>query len=118
MPETVEIPQIDVQGMALLLGFFIPLVVAAITKKYSAPWVKSVTNVVAVVIVSVVTLVVQNNGDVTVYEVINVVIATFVASVAAYKGLWKSLNVGNIAPQAGIGAAVRQVEEPGAYDTP
>jgi uncharacterized membrane protein (DUF441 family) len=115
--DTQAAPQLDVQGLALLIGVFIPVLVAAITKKYSAPWVKSVTNLVAVGVGAVVALLLQDGTDVTFWQVVNALIATYIASIAAYKGLWKPLNVGNIAPASGLGNRVSINEQPGAYDT-
>lgn len=108
--------QLDVTGLAALLGLFVPLVVAVVTKKWAAPIVKSICNVVGSVVAAVVAVWANANGHITGWLVFNTVVTSLVVSVSAYKGFWKSANISNwTAPAVGLGKRVAVKEQPGAY---
>lgn len=99
--------QVDVQGLAALIGVLIPIVVAAITKKYSSPQVKSAVNLVVVVIGALLAYAVKHDGPVTFWSIVNVIIVTLVSSIGAYHGVWKPAKVYNLAPRVGLGTPSR-----------
>lgn len=100
----IQVTQLDVQGMAALLGLFVPLSVALVTKKYAHPILKSTVNVLGSVAVAVIALWAQYNGHVTWWAVVNTVIVSLIASISAYAAFWKNVNLnGKLAPNAGLG---------------
>ena len=106
VPKT-QVTQLDVQAMAALLGLFVPIVVALVTKKYSSNLVKAVVNVLASVAVAVIAVWAQYDGKVTLWAVVNTIIVTLVASISAYQAFWKNVNLNDkTLPNAGIGKPV------------
>lgn len=110
----VQIVQLDVQGMAALLGLFVPLLVALVTKKYSSNALKGIVNVLASAAVAVIAIWAQYNGHVTWWAVVNAVIVSLVTSIGSYQAFWKNVNLNDkLLPQAGIGKAVANPDNPG-----
>lgn len=98
------VPQLDVQSLALLIGIFVPILVAFFVHPTAPSWVKTFVNLVATVVLAIVAIWSQNNGHVTGWLVVNTIIVTLVASLSAYRGVWKPLNVQAwTAPSVGVG---------------
>ena len=100
----VQIVQLDVQGMAALLGLFVPLFVAIVTKRYANPVLKSIVNVLVSAAVAVIAIWAQYNGHITWWAIVNTVIASLVASIGSYQAFWKNVKLNDkVLPNAGIG---------------
>ncbi len=84
------------QTLVVLLGAAVPLPVAAIVKKYSKPWVKAVTNVVATALVAALAHLVTAGGHYDLEGFWRAYQAVLAASVVSYLALWKHTLVGTI----------------------
>lgn len=83
-------------AIAAAISSFAPLVVAWLTKKQASDAVKAVINLLAVAVASVIALIWNGSPDGTPVTW-QVVAATFmsalIASIVAYKGVWKPLTI-------------------------
>lgn len=86
--------QLDTTAIATLLSLLVPLAVSAITKRTASEGLKSVVNIVATAVVATLALWI-NPGDIEITwaVVANTMLASFVASLVAYKGIWKPTGV-------------------------
>lgn len=84
---------LDPRLLAMLGSAFVPLLVDALTKTRASDAIKSIVNVVATAIVTVLALWINpSETDVTLPLVLNTFLASFVVSFTAYKGVWKPLG--------------------------
>lgn len=104
--------------IAAAISTFAPLVVAWITKKEASDRVKAIINLLAVAVATVIALVWNGNPDgtpLTWQTVLGTFGAALVASIVAYKGVWKPLLVTNKIADAsanfGVGTPVPTVIE-------
>lgn len=107
----------DAATIAAGISFFVPIVVAFITKKQASDRVKAVVNLLAVAVASVIALFINGNAGqpITLQLVITTFVAGLTASIVAFKAAWKPLKVttaaANAAPNSGIGTPVPTVIE-------
>jgi hypothetical protein len=112
--------QLDTVLIASLVSIFLPIVVNFVTKQSASDGVKSVVNILGVALVSVCSLWINpSDVPVTWQLCVNTALASFVASLAAYKGVWKPTGVsGSVAAASsnfGIGSPPKlQTEQKGA----
>lgn len=113
-----ELVGIDAGTTARLLGLFVPLVVAFITKKFASQGLKGFLNlVVSAVVGSTVYLVAEDGGyDWTGF--VNGTLDTFIASIIAYYGFLKPSgiagSVANATKNFGLGQPDMQTNDVGA----
>lgn len=99
------------------ISFFVPIVVAFITKREASDRVKAVINLIAVALASVIALFLTGNDGqpITLALVVSTFIAGLTSSIVAFKAAWKPLKVtsaaANAAPNTGIGTPVPSVIE-------
>lgn len=103
--------RLDTTAIAALVAFFVPLLVAAITKRTASDLVKSAVNIVSVAIVAVIALVLSpGDGPLSWQMIVNTFITALVAALVAYKGVWKPLGataaVGSTTAGFGLGSPV------------
>lgn len=86
---------VDTAAVAGAISFFVPIVVAFITKKEASDRVKAVTNLVSVAVASVIALLWGgNNGEPITWQLVASTFLTgLISSVVALKGAWKPLLV-------------------------
>lgn len=101
---------IDVATLAGAISVFVPLVVAFITKKEASDRVKSVVNLLAVAVASVVALFFNSEGEPITWQLIGATFMTgLVSSIVAYKAGWKPIGVApaiaNATEYVGVGSA-------------
>lgn len=115
---------LDTQGLVAFVSFFIPLVVAALTKKESKSWEKQATSVSLNALLTFFVLIFQATGHITFYVIVLTFGNSLIASLGSYKAL---LNLGATnavatvaAPGLGVGSAPQYatVADPSIYDTP
>lgn len=111
--------QLNTVAISTLVSLFVPLLVSVVTKQSASDGLKAVVNMVMVALTAVVTLAVTPGfSEITLSLVINTFVLSLVASITAYKGVWKPTGVaGTVAaklPDVGIGSPV--VVEPEATD--
>lgn len=94
---------LDTALIANLISIFIPLLVNLITKRSASDGLKTVVNIVAVALNSVVLLWVNPSGTPITWQLcVNVFLTSLIASFVAYKGVWKPTGVsGSIAASTG-----------------
>lgn len=100
---------VDVATLAGAISVFAPLVVAFITKKEASDRVKSVVNLLAVAVASVVALFLNNKGEPITWQLIGATFMTgLVSSIVAYKAGWKPIGVtpaiANATQYVGVGS--------------
>jgi uncharacterized membrane protein YoaK (UPF0700 family) len=105
-------------AIAAAISSFVPLLVAWITKKEASDAVKAVINLLAVAAASAIALFWNGSPDgqpVTWQMILTTFMSALIASIVAYKGIWKPLTVtGKIAsatPNFGVGTPVPSVIE-------
>lgn len=79
---------LDTSVLAPLVGVFLPIVVAIVTKKVTNPGVKSVI-LAALSAVSGVLVAAQQAGGLVTKEAVTAAFLTWVTAVATYYGFWK-----------------------------
>lgn len=85
---------VDLTAVATLISFFVPLLVALITKSSASDGLRAVVNMVSVAVVAVLALWINPSGvDITWQLVVNTFLASLVVSGGAYKFLWKPTGV-------------------------
>jgi RsiW-degrading membrane proteinase PrsW (M82 family) len=109
---------VDTATIAAGISAFAPVVVAWITKKQASDRVKAIINLLAVAVASVIALVWNGTNDgspITWQLVASTFMAGLVASIVAYKGVWKPLQVtpaiANASANFGVGTPVPAVIE-------
>jgi uncharacterized membrane protein YoaK (UPF0700 family) len=109
---------VDSASIAAAISAFAPIIVAWVTKKQASDRVKAVINLLAVALASVIALIWNGSPDgtpLTWQRVVSTFVAGLVASVVAYKGVWKPLLVTNKVADAtanfGVGVPVPTVVE-------
>lgn len=87
--------QLDTVAIATVISFFIPLLVSLITKRTASDGLKAAINVLATALVAVAALwmVPSPEVQITVVLVVNTFLSSLVASLVAYKGVWKPTGV-------------------------
>lgn len=100
---------LDVRLLAMLASALVPLLVNFITKKSASDGLKSVVNIVAVAVVTVLAVIADPaDQQVTWALLANTFLFSLVTSFAAYKGVWKPTGVaGTIADRTanvGVGS--------------
>ena len=100
------------------ISSFAPLVVAWLTKKQASDAVKAAINLLAVAVAAVIALIWNGSADgkpLTWQTVVATFVSALVASIVAYKGVWKPFTVtGKIAsatPNFGVGTPTPTVIE-------
>lgn len=114
---------LDTQGLVALVSFFIPLAVAALTKKESKSWEKQATSIGFNGLLTALVLIFEASGHVTFYVVVITFANSVIVSLGSYKAL---LNVGatgvvasTAAPALGIGSSIQPtIPDDGNYVTP
>lgn len=116
-----QLPQlgelVDTATIAGAISFFVPILVAFITKREASDRVKAVINLLAVAVASVIGLYLGgNNGQPITWQLVaGTFIAALTSSIVAFKAAWKQLKVttaaANAAPDKGIGTPVTSVIE-------
>lgn len=81
----------DTQMWALIVGFFLPLVVAVVVQTSWPSWLKSVTLFVASTVVAFVT--VYLTGDLDGRTWLSATLVILVTAIAVYNGIWKPTKV-------------------------
>lgn len=85
---------VDLTAIASLISFFVPVVVALITKDSASPALKALVNAVGVAVVAVLTLWINPTDlDITWQVCVNTFLASLVVSAGAYFMLLKPLDV-------------------------
>jgi hypothetical protein len=88
------VQQVDTVLIATLVSIFIPLVVNLLTKQSASDGLRSVVNIVGVALVSVCSLWINPSDTPVTWQLcVNTLLASFVASFASYKGLWKPTGI-------------------------
>jgi len=86
--------QVDTVLVATLVSIFIPLLVNLVTNKTASDGLRSIVNIVGVALVSVCSLWINPSDTPVTWQLcVNTVLASFVASFASYKGLWKPTGI-------------------------
>lgn len=87
--------QLDTVAVATVVSFFVPLLVSLITKRTASNGLKSVVNILATAVVAVISLwqVPGPGVEISLVLVVNTFLGSLVASLVAYKGLWKPTGV-------------------------
>lgn len=85
--------QVDVQGLALLLGTIVPLVVALVNKSRANRALKSLSNVLLSALAAVIALWAKNDLNTDLWTSLNAFITALTASIASYYGVWKPTGV-------------------------
>ena len=98
----------DAAVVARLIGLFVPILVALITKRWAGAGVKGVTNFVASMVLGGVVYMVDESGDYDWQGFVNGAFNVFVVSIAAYYGVLKPSGttqaVANKTANVGIGS--------------
>ena len=109
---------VDTATIAAGISSFAPIVVAWITKKQASDRVKAVINLLAVAVASVIALIINgtNDGSPLSWQlIVSTFIAGLIASISAFKGVWKPLgitgSVANASQDFGVGKPVPAVLE-------
>jgi hypothetical protein len=86
--------QLDTRLLAMLAAAFVPLLVNLVTKTTASDGLKSVVNIVAVALTSVLAIWINpTDQPVTIWLVVNTFLLSLVTSFSAYKGVWKPTGV-------------------------
>jgi hypothetical protein len=94
LEETAQAVQVDTVLLASLVSVLLPLLVNLVTKQTSSDGLRAAVNMVGVALVAVAALWINpSDVPVTWQLVVNTVLASFFASFAAYKGIWKPTGV-------------------------
>lgn len=110
MPASV---QFDTAAIAALVSLFIPLLVSLVTKRTAADSVKALVNMAAVALTAVIALAVNPGlGEVTLTLIINTLVISLVASITAYKGVWKPTGVTDAIEDKTANVGIGSVIEP------
>lgn len=108
--------QFDVELLARLQGFVIPVLVALITRARASQKVKALTNLVLSAVAASVAVAVAQHGQVDLQAWLSSFLWTVVTSFASYYGLWKPTGVAPVVGQAtnkfGIGQEVQDSPAP------
>ena len=107
---------IDTTVIATLASLLVPLLVSFITKQTASDGLRSIVNIVAAGVVAALALWINpSDAPVTWQLVVNTMLASFVASISAYKGIWKPTGVtGSITartPSLGLGRPPLQTHD-------
>lgn len=84
---------IDVPTLSLIVGTVIPLLVGVVTKEVASSAVKGVLNALLSSIAGALTVVIAANGEWVINDIVHGALATFIASIATYYGLWKPTGI-------------------------
>lgn len=85
---------LDTRLLAMLVSLFVPLLVNFLSKKTASDGLKALINIVAVGVVSVLSLWINpSDQPVTLWLAVNTFIGSLIASFVAYKGIWKPTGV-------------------------
>lgn len=100
---------LDVRLLAMLGSALVPLLVNFITKQSASDGLRSVVNIVATAVLTVLALWVNpSDQPVTLWLVVNTFLFALITSFSAYKGVWKPTGVsGSVTaatPNFGIGS--------------
>lgn len=107
--------KLDTGAISALISFFIPWLVAFLTKPGASAKTKALVNVVLSAIGAVVALYI-NPGDhaLTATVVINTLLTSLVASFTAYQAIWKPTNVASTISESTANIGIGPTEDP--YD--
>lgn len=91
-----------VQIVSVLVGTFIPILTALVTKSTAKPGVKAVTTLALSAIAAFGTEFINHEGDAFYWQgALLTTVVTFVVAVATYYGLWRPTNVAGSNSAAG-----------------
>lgn len=99
---------LDVGILTVIVGTFIPILTALITKARASSAVKALTTLTLTVIASGIQLIIDANGVVNLRTFLANFAVTYIVAIASYYGLTKHIGTpaaANVAPDNGLGKA-------------
>lgn len=97
---------LDVGILTVIVGVFIPILTALITKASASAKVKALTTLTLTVIASGIQLIIDANGVVNLRTFLANFAVTYIVAIASYFGLTKHVGTpgaANVAPNKGLG---------------
>lgn len=97
---------LDVGILTVIVGTFIPILTALITKARASSAVKALTTLTLTVIAAAIQRLIEVNGVVNIRTFLSTFAVTYIVAIASYYGLTKHVGtpaVSNVVPENGIG---------------